>query len=66
MTIAEMEMYMTALDEVENRIVDDTKFPIVRDNKIKTCCYATLEILKMSVNYLKVNIDAKKEKRNID
>ena len=32
--------------KMENRIIDDAKFPVVRDNKIKTCCYATLELLK--------------------
>ena len=63
MTLAEYEMYMTSLNEMENRIIDDTKFPIVRDNKIKTCCYATLELLKISLNYLKINIrDASKKK----
>ena len=63
MTLSEYEMYMTTIDEVENRIIDDTKFPIVRDNKIKTCCYATLELLKIGINYLKVNIrDASKKK----
>ena len=56
-------MYMTTLNEMENRIIDDTKFPIVRDNKIKTCCYATMELLKIGINYLKVNIrDASKKK----
>ena len=63
MTLSEYEMNMTTLDEVENRIIDDTKFPIVRDSKIKTCCYATLELLKIGINYLKVNIrDASKKK----
>ena len=27
MTLSEYEMYITALDDVENRIIDDTKFP---------------------------------------
>ena len=63
MTLSEYEMYMTTLNEMENRIIDDTKFPIVRDNKIKTCCYATMELLKIGINYLKVNIrDASKKK----
>ena len=57
MTIAQYEAYITALDDVENRIIDDTKFPIVKDSKVKTCCYATLELLKLSLNYLKVNIN---------
>ena len=63
MTLSEYEMYMTSLNEMENRIIDDTKFPVVRDNKIKTCCYATLELLKIGINYLKINIrDASKKK----
>ena len=61
MTIAEYEANLTALDDVENRIIDDTKFPVVKDSKIKTCCYATLELLKISLNYLKVNINATKK-----
>ena len=61
MTIAEYEAYISTINDVENRIIDDTKFPVVKDNKIKTCCYATLELLKLSLNYLKVNINASKK-----
>ena len=61
MTLSEYEMYMTTINDVENRIIDDTKFPVV-NSKIKTCCYATLELLKLSLNYLKVNINASKKK----
>ena len=63
MTIAQYEAYITALDDVENRIIDDTKFPIVKDSKVKTCCYATLELLKISLNYLKVNINNASKKK---
>ena len=35
MTVAEMDMYIQSIDEVESRIVDDNKFPVVKDNKIK-------------------------------
>ena len=62
MTISELDMYMTTINDVENRIIDDTKFPVVKDSKIKTCCYSTLELLKLSLNYLKVNINASKKK----
>ena len=62
MTISELDMYMTTINDVENRIIDDTKFPVVKDSKIKTCCYATLELLQLSLNYLKVNINASKKK----
>ena len=61
MTIAEYEAYISTINDVENRIIDDTKFPVVKDSKIKTCCYATLELLKLSLNYLKVNTNASKK-----
>ena len=63
MTIAEYEAYISTINDVENSIIDDTKFPVVKDSKIKTCCYATLELLKISLNYLKVNINATKKKQ---
>ena len=63
MTLSEYDMYLTSIDEIENRIVDDNKFPIIRDNKIKRCCEATLEITKLLINYLKYNIrNATKER----
>ena len=49
-------MYLTSINELESRIVDDTKFPIVTDNKIKRCCEASLELTKLVLNYLKYNI----------
>ena len=58
-------MYLTSIDEIENRIVDDNKFPIIRDNKIKRCCEATLELSKITRNYLKYNTrNATKEREN--
>ena len=44
MTYAEFQADIQTIDEVESRIVDDTKFPVVRDNKIKICCKTTLEL----------------------
>ena len=57
MTIAEYDAYIQSIDEVENRIVDDNKFPVVKDNKIKICCKTTLELTKILINYLKYNIN---------
>ena len=57
MTIAEYDAYIQSIDQVENRIVDDNKFPVVKDNKIKICCKTTLELTKILINYLKYNID---------
>ena len=59
----EYEAYISTINDVENRIIDDTKFPVVKDSKIKTCCYATLELLKISLNYLKVNINNATKKK---
>ena len=39
-------MYVTSGHEIENRIVDDRNFPIIRDKKIKRCCQATLGLSK--------------------
>ena len=57
MTICEYEAYIQSIDEVENRIDDDSRFPIVKDNKIKICCKTTLELTKVFINYLKYNIN---------
>ena len=62
MTVAEMDMYIQSMDEVENRIADDSRFPVVKDNKIKICCKTTLELTKALINYLKYNIKNVSEK----
>ena len=64
MTLSQYDACIMSIDEIESRIVDDTKFPIVRDNKIKRCCEASLELTKLVINYLKYNIrDATKESK---
>ena len=62
MTVAELDMYLSTLDEVEDRIIDDRKFPVV-DSKLKKCCKITLEISKGIINYLKININATKKEQ---
>ena len=54
--LAKYEARINAINEIEERIIDDDKYPVVRDNKIKICCYYTLEITKACINYLKTNI----------
>ena len=49
MTVAELDMYLTSVNEIEERIIDDDKYPVVRDNKIKICCKYTLEITKLFI-----------------
>ena len=57
----EYETYIDAIDEIENRVVDDTKYPVITDNKVKRCCKHTLELTKIVIKFLKYKIDAKKE-----
>ena len=65
MTYAEYQAFIQTIDEVENKIDDDTKFPVVKDNKIKICCKTTLELTKVLINYLKYNINnASKETKS--
>ena len=65
MTYAEIDMYIQSIDEVESRIDDDNKFPVVKDSKIKICCKTTLELTKVLINYLKYNINnASKETKS--
>ena len=40
---------------------------VITDNKIKKCCYYSLELIKLGIQYIKnknvnININAKKEK----
>ena len=53
--------YIRDIDFIEDRIVDDAKFPVVENNKIKICCKYSLEILKMVIYNVKHYIDASKK-----
>ena len=57
----EYETYIDTIDEIENRVVDDTKYPLITDNRVKKCCKHTLELIKFVLNFLKYKIDAEKE-----
>ena len=55
----EYETYIDTIDEIENRVVDDDKFPVVKDNRIKMICRMILEFMNIVINYLmNINIDA--------
>ena len=64
MDMSEYDMYLTSIDEVENRTIDDTKFSVVKNYKIKNCCKIALESSELVINFLKIDINAKKEKRD--
>ena len=59
----ECDMYLDTVDVIEGRIEDDTKFPIVKNTKIKQICRMVLEFLTIIIYYLKNTINAPKEKQ---
>ena len=58
----ECRRYIEDIDIIEDRIVDDTKFPLIKNNRVKNCCRYSLEILKLVVDYVGLYINAKKAK----
>jgi len=56
-----MDGYIQDINMIEDAIVDDAKFPVVENNKIKICCKYSLEILKMVIYNVKHYIDASKK-----
>ena len=44
----EYDTYIDTVEEIENRIEDDDKYPVVKDAKIKRCCHMTLEFIKFA------------------
>ena len=57
----EYETYIDTLEEIENRVVDDTKYPVITDNRVKRCCRHTLELIEIVLFFLKYKIDDEKE-----
>ena len=60
------DMYLDAVNVIEGRIEDDTRFPIVRDTKLKQIFRVLLEFLKVIINYLKYYIDATQKSKAKD
>ena len=54
--MSEYNTYIDAIDDIEDRITDDRKYPVVKDTKVKKCCKISLELLKIMINYLKYDI----------
>ena len=52
----EYDAYINTIDEMEHRIEDDDKFPVVEDGTIKMIFKIVFEFLKMILNCLKYNI----------
>ena len=59
--MSEYNTYIDAIDDIEDRITDDRKYPVVKDNKLKHLFMLILEFLKVMINYLKYYINATKK-----
>ena len=62
MSVSELDTYINTVDVIEDRITDNDKFPVIKDNKIKKCCRNTLEIVKIMITFFKCNIEITKPK----
>ena len=51
--MSEYNTYIDAIDDIEDRITDDRKYPVVKDNKLKHLFMLILEFLKVMINYMK-------------
>ena len=56
--MSDYDTYINTIDVIEDSIDDNSKFPIVRDTKLKQLCKMVLEFFKIIIFYLKYHIDA--------
>ena len=52
MSSDEYDTYLETLDEIEGRISDDSKFPVIEDGKIKMLCKMIFEFIRIIINYI--------------
>ena len=64
--MSEYDSYINTIDVIEDSIDDNSKFPIVRDNKIKQICRMVLEFFKIIIYYLKFYINATQKSKAKD
>ena len=64
MTLSEYEAYAIIADEIEDRVLDDARFPIIEDDHIKRCCKTALELSKFALHFLKNSISDASKKEN--
>ena len=60
------DSYINTIDVIEDSIDDNSKFPIVKDTKIKHIFRVILEFLKVIINYLKYHINATQKSKAKD
>ena len=64
--MSEYDSYINTIDVIEDSIDDNSKFPIVRDNKLKQIFRVMLEFLKVITNYLKYHVNATQKSKTKD
>ena len=64
--MSDYDSYINTIDVIEDSIDDNSKFPIVRDNKLKQIFRLMLEFLKIIINYLKYHINATQKSKTKD
>ena len=60
------DSYINTIDVIEDSVIDNTKFPVVKDTKLKQIFRVMLEFLKVIINYLKYHINATQESKTKD
>ena len=60
------DSYINTIDVIEDSVIDDIKFPVVKDTKLKQIFRVMLEFLKVIINYLKYHINATQESKTKD
>ena len=55
MTVAEMDMYIQSIDNMEQRCINDNIYPKVRSSGCKAFCYVISEVTKECIRYFKIS-----------
>ena len=53
----EYELYVDAIDLIENRVSNDNQVPVIKNNKIKPLCIILFEFIKVVIYYIKYSIN---------
>ena len=64
--MSDYDSYINTIDVIEDSIDDNSKFPVVKDTKLKQIFRVMLEFLKVIINYLKYHINATQESKTKD
>ena len=64
--MSDYDSYINTIDVIKDSINNNSKFPIVRDNKLKQIFRVMLEFLKIIINYLKYYINTTQKSKNKD